>query len=418
MSEKIRENGTRKWVWPIFTGLMVSAIVITFISMRINYAGAVNSMFFQWFTDTYMDFFNCVAEDRSLMVYTVNHSIYPPLMNMMYLVISRFLPVLPARELAASAEGLKLYLTIQILCSVAFLYGVWLNTRGLKDWQRFLTAVVSALSLPLIFSFERGNSIVLVCALILFFIRLYRSENKWLRLLGLFLLAVAANMKFWPALFGLVLVREKRWKDAGICVAFGVILFAVPMMFYEGIRTLPIILENFANASRTMNAWGLGYKINWGNFFDIIERAFGLQVPGFAVNLMAALTGICAVITKKRSGIFLGVALICAAFPAFSYNYSGLYLFAPVCAILEDRKNGKIDLVYIALLAFAAMPIGIDCLSFLYPLSLPNEGQHLNISTVVSATAVFLLSVTFIVNTAVQVIRDRKIRLFPDPDEM
>ena len=408
-SQKTRQ----KVMWYSFAAVLGGCILTTLISMAVNPYESATSMFFQWFTDTYMDFFNCVSQNYARTIYTSIKSIYPPLMNLMYMVLGFFIPHMDPRPLSQSAEGICLFYIVHISCTILFLFSVWLNCKGLSTRKRIITVLLSAVSLPVIFCFERGNSIILAVACILFFNVLYKSPVRYRRHAGLLLLAVAANMKFWPALFGLVLIKEKRWKDAAFCVLYGVLLFVLPMMIYAGFETPFILAENIKAASAQLNDWGIGYKINWGNFFRILERAYGLSVPGFTVNIMAAVVGICALITRRKAGLYLGIALICTGFPAFSFNYNGLYLFLPICAYLILRGDISIcDIIMMILLAFAISPIGINLLGSFYPLSLPGEGQHLNLSTCVSCVSVFVMSVLFVCETIWRTIRERHISIW------
>lgn len=411
-----KQNKMRNRMWLTFAGIVLVCVAVTLISMKVNYSDAVTSMFYQWFHDTYMDFFNCVSQNWARTIYESVRSIYPPLMNLMYMAVGVYLPRLDPRPLAANPEGLWMFYMIHISCSLLYLFGVWLNTEGLKPWQRLVTALLAAVSLPMLFCFERGNSIVLAVALILLFQRLYRSDRPGWRHFGLFLLAVAANMKFWPALFGLVLIREKKWKDALICVFWGLLLFFLPLKYYGGLPTLKLLIENISNASTELLGHGLGYKINWGNFITVINRAFGIGIPLFVEYIFAALVGVGAMLSRRRCDFFLGIALICVGLPAFSYNYNALYLFIPVCAILTEKDRLTVmDWVMIALLALAVSPIGINLISVLYRLSREAEGQHMNLTTLVACSSVFWMSVLFIVRSIAEMICSKKVSVFFPP---
>jgi hypothetical protein len=66
--------------------------------------------------------------------------------------------------------------------------------------------------------------------LILIYLRYYNSNSKKLQYMSFFALAMAAGIKIVPAIFGVLLIREKRYRDACICAIIGVFVFFVPFV--------------------------------------------------------------------------------------------------------------------------------------------------------------------------------------------
>lgn len=88
--------------------------------------------------------------------------------------------------------------------------------------------MLSSISL---FSFERGNIIYLAVINSIFFLVNYQSENKIIREMSFIALAIAAALKGFPALLGILLLYDKRHKEAIRLIVHGVIFSFLPFCF-------------------------------------------------------------------------------------------------------------------------------------------------------------------------------------------
>ena len=90
--------------------------------------------------------------------------------------------------------------------------------------------LVLAFSGIALFSYERGNVIYLAVIGMVCFIEHYQSENKVLREWSFIALAFAAAIKGYPAIFGILLIWEKRWKEAILFNPFTHVLLLLPFL--------------------------------------------------------------------------------------------------------------------------------------------------------------------------------------------
>ena len=395
--------------WKVFIGITAICALITIIALIVDTQKSMHSMFFYDpnFNDAYMDFFNCIKQGHSPRVYLDYNSIYPPLVNLAYNKLGLLIPnleLLTAAEIRETNRGITMYWVIQGGSAVLLWIGIYMNTPGMKKLRRILLATLSMISLPFLYAMERGNSVLLAVALTMIAVAWTQAEKKgkfaWKKELGLILLAVAANIKIWPALFGFLLIRRKKWLDAVRCVIYGLILFLWPMRFFEGLDTA-LLLEKIRFASESLTAIGLGYKINWATFVEIINRSYGMHIDGNLVStILVTLTACCALVSRKKSGFLLGMALICAGYPAFSYNYNGLYLLLPLSVFLsgaEEKENWyTVAMTGLLTLGIAAIGIGGNRMFESISAIMWGEWQQLNLSTVVSGACVFAASVLYI----------------------
>ena len=124
---------------------------------------------------------------------------------------------------------------------------------------KLLVAIASLLTAPFLFSVERGNSIILVIALMMAFFFGYDSENKVVKELSLIALAVAAALKISPALLGIILIYKKDWKAAVRTIIYGIIMFFGPFLLLKGgFANIPLMIRNIRlNNEYYMSKWGL-----------------------------------------------------------------------------------------------------------------------------------------------------------------
>ena len=63
----------------------------------------------------------------------------------------------------------------------------------------------------MLFMIDRANVLCLVVALSALFVAGYRSENALIRHLSYVCLGLAAAIKLYPVVLGLLVLREKKW---------------------------------------------------------------------------------------------------------------------------------------------------------------------------------------------------------------
>ena len=136
---------------------------------------------------------------------------------------------------------LKLYYLFQMQIKMVFLT---LKMKKGSNKEKYLFITLMMFSIPFLFAFERGNIILVSFILLLVFMCFKDSENKVLREIALIGLAASAAIKIYPAIFGLILVKEKRWLDIFRVITYGLILFVLPFLFFGGYSSLILYLKN------------------------------------------------------------------------------------------------------------------------------------------------------------------------------
>ncbi len=283
---------------------------------------------------------------------------------------------------ASGTEALRL-LTATFFsfgCFALLAWELWAMTERMAGGRRALL-LCAALSVSGIafYAVERGNFIVLTVALCAFFTHHYSDENRLLKELSFLALAVAAALKLAPALLGVMLLMEKRWKEAARLAVYGVVIAFAPFLCFGHIHlSLRAMLENLQTSDAISNsrfdAGRFGHRTLWffadclrisnataatGAFYAGLAR--GLRIVFPALNYLAG--GLALLTLPFQDGAWkkwMSLLLIMVLLPSFSILYAGLYLFpAAILFLAERRKAGykKLDWACLFLLICILNPV-------------------------------------------------------------
>ena len=231
-----RLDATRLFLLLLAVGEAAFLFLVLFLGEE-----AFLSVFFRRCADQYMDFFHSLRDaSRGAAVYSERRVIYPPLANAILWLIGRALPdyylqtskeigIVLWRHLPAAMLA---YLFFAVFSLVAL--ALFLREEPHGAWQSRALAVLLPLSLPFLFMLERGNVVVLALLPLLLYMRYYDDKRPLARELGLLALALSAALKLYPALFGLCLLRDRRYRDALRSAGYALLLFVLPSFFFGG----------------------------------------------------------------------------------------------------------------------------------------------------------------------------------------
>lgn len=217
--------------------LLVGELAYWFIMICTN-SQDINSYFHSDNVDTFMDYFNMlkILETPRHVIYETK-VIYPALCFCLWNVA---FAMVPHAYQSMSAFELRNYLPamlVFVFCLLLTIVGLWellkknFRCNGVKNVFFALSILFSG---PILFAVERGNIILLALLFLLVFELLYNSENKYLRYLSYFALALSASIKIYPALFGVLIFSHKRWKEAFGAIVIGLLTFILPFVYLCG----------------------------------------------------------------------------------------------------------------------------------------------------------------------------------------
>ena len=216
----------------VFYGLMGIMLGLFVISLIATGGKSIYQFLFYDRKDIFMDFFNSINDCFSGDPYG-KKCIYPPLTYVIYTIFSKFLPMDMAKKhgmfaVRDSAQGLTVYMIYTLIIVVIMLALIWKFLKGDRK-KKLQFSVVTLMSMPVLYSFDRGNIVWFCMAFLMVYIFTYDSKNKILREIGLISLAIATSIKIYPVVFGLMLIFDKRWAEAKRCIIYVVLIFFVPL---------------------------------------------------------------------------------------------------------------------------------------------------------------------------------------------
>jgi hypothetical protein len=326
------------------------------------------NLFFGRLGDFLADTLNVVgySSERDVyhnMMYTgLEEKAYPPLTYVMMYFFSRLVDMPKYYEqnyfLNMYTEPLLLimYMIYATVIAVMF-YEIVRTCKNGSNAVKIWTAAAVMVSMPVIYSYERANTIILTTFCVMFYIFYYDSENRIMREIALICLAVATAFKMTPAVLGILLLYNRQWKEAVRAVIYGVIVVVLPFLFFEG--GFSNIAQMFANMQANVG----NYTSADGATLYAAVLSFGAQASDSLETAMKYVTyAVClfllivALFYRKRWMRIAAVCLVLIILPSHSGYYCIMYFIPAIVAFLNEEEHSLSEL----LILFASLLIMYD----------------------------------------------------------
>ncbi len=358
----------------VFSIVALLFILLYWFIMVITRGNWLNTYYLNDYNDTYMDYYNMLAN-----LYDAKHPYrfnanYPALCFLIWRVLFHIVPFIPE---SANSFFLRTYTPATlgyILCNVfllIYIYELLSHMISGKKITRLLLSVSIIFSGPFIFALERGNIILLSFAFTLSFCVLYNSDKKTYRILGYLCLSIAAAVKIYPALFGLLVIHKKRVRESILAVFIGIIVFLIPFFSFEGIKSFKDFLHGILYANSLQGDIGMGYNFSLKNLTKIFSVILGHNFTTYYPFLLIIMVCLClalSLLSTKEWQRSLGIILMIIWIPDFSYTYVLIFLFIPLIQFLNELQGTEISIKNL-LIGFCFLLIQI-------PLALPTLAQY------------------------------------------
>ena len=292
-----------------FIWLSLLGMAGIFIILLAGHGQRIQDYFFYNVTDTGMDFFHSIEYLHGNQPYQLFETLYPPLANLFFALIYRFMPPYAtgkwtwsfrdSLKMRGTENDLRIY-QAPMLAFIVFIILRVLLIAGLTAWAvrnkpartRYGIVFSVVCSFSMLFAFERGNILLLSWAMTLYYLLTYDHHRPFVRETGLIALAAAAALKLYPAVFGLLLLREKRYRQVIRAVIYGILLTLLPCLcFDEGFRGLGIWLNVLLYKSNIPGKAAMDYslKANVRFLFQVLEGAYQIHVGKPAILILSYL---------------------------------------------------------------------------------------------------------------------------------
>lgn len=239
------QNDFRK----VYLCVMITGIIIALVYIFFSKGEAWRVLFFSGNDNTFFDFFAVSFwHTRHREPYSYVYNVYPAFANFILYIFAIFMPASNIKEsvLVTRYEQTSIYFFILfIIFSYLILNWVISNNIKCKEREKIILMVSIFFSSASIYTIERGNLIILALPLLIFYIFNYNSDSKYLREAALLVLAMAAGLKPYLAIFGILILIEKRWNDAIRCIVYGIAVFVLPFFWFKGgLSSISSMLHN------------------------------------------------------------------------------------------------------------------------------------------------------------------------------
>ena len=312
--------------------------------------------------DRFMDFCNHISYVRSPKeVYFTNYNAcFPPLIYFLYYFFSLILTpdaTVMFDAYATTSQALLLFIIYNVVIAILLTHGTYSLLKGCCNDNLIILYILSiVLSYTYIFGIvERGNSALIALILLIYAMYFNDSNEKWKQELALILIALAAAIKIYPALFGIMYIKREKLCEAIRLVIYGLSFFLVPFLFFGGIRGFKQFIENQLTLQNGGYS-GLGTISRICNYLNIPDKYIYIEI------LVAMILLIFAFASVAKWEKALTIVIMMMVLPKWSGGYMLIYPVLPMTLyfkeLLENNyKIKKINYFQTVLFALIVNPI-------------------------------------------------------------
>ncbi len=248
-----------------------------------------------------------------------------------------------------------------------FLYVNYSNLKiSIKEQTIKNVFVFSFLTYPFLFVVDRANIEVFVFIFLYMFIHFYRMQKI---LLSIVFLSCAISMKLFPAVFVILLLSDRKYKEAVYTCFLVMLISTIGYFSYDG-----NMVENIRAHMTTLNFYSMAYSIgNEGLYFGNslwgpvklmiigsgIKCTPALATKVYSISVMILFAIISVYIIFKEKIFWKKIALLVFSmnlFPFVSGDYKLIHIFLPLFLFINDENKNRFDWLYAVLFGLLMVP--------------------------------------------------------------
>lgn len=346
-----------------------------------NHGRAFAFYTFEEGTDRFMDFFNHIAySEHPSQVYFANISAtFPPLIYLFYGFLYRILPIGTVAMFTThvGSYGLLIYVIYNGIL-FAGLYecircALCMDDRS--EWLARFLFLAMVFAYPFFCTVERGNSCLIVLVLLLTAVQWRNDSSALKRELAMIFIAIACGCKVYAVFFGLLYLRERRFKECLRLVIYGIIFFFGPFIFCGGLAGFKQFIDNQLRVMSLTGGAGGSIGLLAQRMLAQPLSATGVDVGQMATFIYSLIALLVFFRTREKWIEYLMLIGLMTLVPSWSGEYTRIFYLIPLIAFLEryEGMRGK-DCI-----AAAFLPMWLMVFSTLYILRNAMWGFNISI---------------------------------------
>lgn len=370
---------------------------MSWIILAISHGNILDSYFVNDYHDTSMDYFNMVSYLDEGNPYIMDAN-YPPMCFFILRIFYHFIPTFLRGGNGFYYKDLMHAQILYIIYTSFLLISTWELTKKSHDgnyFEQILLATCVVFSGPILFALERGNLILICLPCLVVFIKFYNSTEKTKRWCAYIALSIAASIKLYPALFGILILQKKRYKEAIQTIILGLVMFILPCLAFDGLKSISGMLHGIVASSELQSNLGPGYNFSFTNLLRILSILSKIDLHESIITKFVIPFSICAMIYlsgKEEWKKIYAISLLCIWIPEFSYTYTLMLMILPLLLFLK-RNHGIFGYIYQLCFVIILTPI---CLPQMKSMDL-NAKFPLTLPTIVINIAICIFTITIII---------------------
>ncbi|MBQ8164657.1 MAG: DUF2029 domain-containing protein [Clostridia bacterium] len=360
----------------LFYIMMACFVFVFFLMAFMTHGTSFKGIFFKDVSDTFMDHYNSVVYN-AVDPYE-NGVVYPPLATFTYGCLLKLIPgdtfnaivsdptiLSQSRDIKVSQGFVFQFILFSVITFLGLMIVIYLCKKG-STYEKMAFSLLICMTTPVLFAIERGNNIIIPLFFSLIFVSCYDSENKIIREIALISLALAVAFKLYPIAFGVLLFRNKQYKElvrAGIyCIVFTVLPFFI---FYNGFDSMRIFIERLtAYDGKKSSTVKIDGQLSFKGIFYYITGFLRLRFSNTELlsNIFRyIMTGLCigfAFLTKSNWKAATLCACFICGFQGVCPQYLLVFFIVPVMMFLDqEKKKSYVNYICLIFLVLIIAPI-------------------------------------------------------------
>ncbi len=342
----------------IYLFISLSGIILFFIAAFFEQAKVFDWIMMEnnsdWVTS---DFFRHVHHSQYLSnIYNMELDAYfPPLAYIFYYFIYRisFIGFLSDDYRDMLTEPYQIIIFIMYTLIAVVWLGYMFDELNISITKRRLLFFSVVFSTPVFAgALERGNMALYVIVIILNALIWKDSDQCWKREASLILIAIAAGLKVYPAVLGLLYIKEKKRKEAIHLIIYGILCFFTPFIFFGGLKGLLVYIKKLIELMSKGYYGRVQFFKGLMSFTSFSNEAILVLSLLFIIGLLIAIF-----FTKNKLHEMIYFSSFMAFVPGNAYRYTLIYFLTVVFTMFRDPgKENKPDIsIYVFSIVLGAL---------------------------------------------------------------